>query len=90
MATSLQRPLSSVPTVAFVERGWTVFRGQNHDHFFLVKMRNLYSKPLPAEPSKNLLMNYLLVTHFTRNEGCAFVFAHNNGNWFESVLAALV
>ena len=46
----------------------------------------MYSKPLLVEPSKNLLMNYLLVTHFTSYEGCTSVFAHN-GNRFELVLA---
>ena len=48
---------------------------------FLVKLRNLYSKSLAAEPSKNLLMNYLLVTLFTRNEGCTFV-TETGSNWF--------
>ena len=81
MATSPQQPISSVPMVAFVER---LDCTQIHAVLlFLVKLWNLYCKPLPAKPSKNLSMNYLIVTHFTRNEGCTFVFAHSNGNWFE-------
>ena len=85
MATSPERPLSSVPKVAFVER---LDCTQIHAVFkarimitFLVKLRNLYSKSLAAEPSKNLLMNYLLVTLFTHNEGCTFV-TETGLNWF--------